>query len=174
MNAKLLMQKAKRQSNPLYMVFLDIKKAYNTLDRTRTLSLLEQYGVGPNTRRIIKTIWDGDNMTSKQNNYFGNHFKVKRGVGKGDKISPTIFNSVIDAVFRATETEMRKNEKTTIIFYADDGFVGGYNYEAFQQTIDAFVQKFKAFGLMMNADKTETTTLLGSKSAHQISNKAYH
>jgi Reverse transcriptase (RNA-dependent DNA polymerase) len=32
MNVKLLMQKARRQSNPLYMVFLDIKKAYDTLD----------------------------------------------------------------------------------------------------------------------------------------------
>jgi Reverse transcriptase (RNA-dependent DNA polymerase) len=73
-------------------------------------------------------------------------------------ISPTIFNIVIDAVIRATETEMRNNKKTTIIFHADDRLTGGYNYKAVQQTLDAFVQNFKAFGLMMNVDKTETMT----------------
>jgi hypothetical protein len=41
MNVKLLMQKAKIQSNPLYMIFLVIKKAYNSLDRDRTIELLK-------------------------------------------------------------------------------------------------------------------------------------
>jgi hypothetical protein len=54
MNVKLLMQKAKRESNPLYMIFLDIKKAYDTLDRERTIEILQKYGVGPNICRVIQ------------------------------------------------------------------------------------------------------------------------
>jgi hypothetical protein len=45
---KLLMQLAARTNKPLHMVFLDLKKAYDTLDRDRTLKILEGYGVGAN------------------------------------------------------------------------------------------------------------------------------
>jgi hypothetical protein len=54
MNVKLLMQKTKRQSNPLYMIFLDIKKAYDLVDRKRKMKLPQHYGVGPNINRIIQ------------------------------------------------------------------------------------------------------------------------
>jgi Reverse transcriptase (RNA-dependent DNA polymerase) len=62
MNVKLLLQKTQRKSEPLYMLFLDIKKAYDTLDRDRTISLLRQYGVGDNICNIIQTVWSKDTM----------------------------------------------------------------------------------------------------------------
>jgi retron-type reverse transcriptase len=42
MNVKLLMQMTQRKSIPLYMLFLDIKKAYDTLDHGRTINMLQQ------------------------------------------------------------------------------------------------------------------------------------
>ena len=36
------------QAQLLFQVFLDLTKAYDTLDQGRTLLILEQYGVGPN------------------------------------------------------------------------------------------------------------------------------
>jgi hypothetical protein len=47
--AKLLMQLAARSNKPLHMVFMDLKKAYDTLDRDRTMKILKGYGVGENT-----------------------------------------------------------------------------------------------------------------------------
>ena len=46
--AKLLMQLAQRANKPLYMIFMDLKKAYDTLDRNRTMKILKGYGVGEN------------------------------------------------------------------------------------------------------------------------------
>jgi hypothetical protein len=46
LNAKLQMQLAHIQGVPLYQLFLDLSKAYDTLDRTRTLQLLNRYCVG--------------------------------------------------------------------------------------------------------------------------------
>jgi Reverse transcriptase (RNA-dependent DNA polymerase) len=48
--AKLRMQLAKRGHKPLCMIFLDLKKAYHTLDRNRTMLILENYGVGKNPK----------------------------------------------------------------------------------------------------------------------------
>ena len=39
------------------MIFLDLTKAYDALDRSRCLEILEGYGVGPNARRLLTTYW---------------------------------------------------------------------------------------------------------------------
>ena len=42
----------------LYVIFLDLHKAYAALDRDRCLEILELYSVGPQARRILWTHWD--------------------------------------------------------------------------------------------------------------------
>ena len=38
----------------LYMIFLDLHKAYDALDRSRCLDILEGYVVGPRYRRLLQ------------------------------------------------------------------------------------------------------------------------
>ena len=40
---------------PLYGLFLDLRKAYDAMDRGRCLQILEDCGVGPNALQLIKT-----------------------------------------------------------------------------------------------------------------------
>jgi hypothetical protein len=62
----------------LYVIFLDLKKAsYYSLDRDRTMAILEGYGVGKNLLAFIKRIWDGDTLVSgvsKQEVQFSGYF----------------------------------------------------------------------------------------------------
>ena len=58
MEAKLVQQLAYREQCPLYGIFLDLKKAYDAMDRKRCLEILEGAGVGPKIRRILKNFWD--------------------------------------------------------------------------------------------------------------------
>jgi hypothetical protein len=41
----------------LYVIFLDLKKAFYLLDRDRTMAILEGYGVGKNLLAFIKGIY---------------------------------------------------------------------------------------------------------------------
>ena len=53
MEAKLLSQLRYQIEEPLYMVFIDLEKAFYSLDRERAMRILELYGVGVNLCRII-------------------------------------------------------------------------------------------------------------------------
>ena len=80
------------------MIFLDLTKAYGTLDRSRILEILEGYGVGPRARRLLRTYWGKSTMVARAGRYYGTGFKGGRGVTQGEPLSPTIFNVVVDAV----------------------------------------------------------------------------
>ena len=80
------------------MIFLDLTKAYDALDRSRSLGILEGYKVGPRARRLLRTYWGNSMMVARSGGYNGTGFKGVRGVTQGDPLSPTIFNVVVDAV----------------------------------------------------------------------------
>ena len=54
MEAKLVQQLAYREQCPLFGIFLDLRKAYDAMDRGRCLDILRDAGVGPKTIRILK------------------------------------------------------------------------------------------------------------------------
>ena len=46
--AKLAQQFAYLKQRPLYGIFIDLRKAYDAMDRDRCMEIMEGYGVGPN------------------------------------------------------------------------------------------------------------------------------
>jgi len=58
LEAKLAAQLAYHTSQPLYHIYLDFAKAYDSLDQACMLILLQDYGVGPNTIRLIAFFWE--------------------------------------------------------------------------------------------------------------------
>ena len=80
------------------MIFLDLRKAYDALDRSRCLEILEGYCVIPKSRRLLTNYWRRLTMVARAGGYYGTSFEGERGVMQGDLLSPTIFNVVVDAV----------------------------------------------------------------------------
>ncbi len=57
LEAKLARQLAHLELEPFYGVFLDLKKAFEAMDRERCLLILEGYGPGPNMVKLICNFW---------------------------------------------------------------------------------------------------------------------
>ena len=57
LEAKLLQQLAAMREEVLYVIFLDLTKAYDALDRSRCLGILEGYSVGPGAQRLLRNYW---------------------------------------------------------------------------------------------------------------------
>ena len=56
--AKLEQQLAYIKQEPLYQTFIDLKKAYDAMDREHCLKILKGYRVGPLVLRLIEKFWD--------------------------------------------------------------------------------------------------------------------
>ena len=59
----------------LYVIFLDLTKAYDALDRYRTLDILKGYGVGERVRRLLETYWERATMAARAGRYYVTEFK---------------------------------------------------------------------------------------------------
>ena len=62
------------------MIFLDMTKAYDALDRSRSMEILKGYGVGDRVRRLLREYWDRTKMVARAGGYYGKGFKGGRGV----------------------------------------------------------------------------------------------
>ena len=57
MELKLVQDLSSIYQDPLFLVLLDLRKAYDTMDRGRFLITMEGYGVVPCTCGLLETFW---------------------------------------------------------------------------------------------------------------------
>ena len=100
----------------LYEVFLDLKKAYNTLERERFLKILVAYGVGPSAEFLIWQFWARLAMVAWTGRYYGAPFTGSREVTQGGPLSPTVFNMVMDTVIQNWATRVSREDAGPEIF----------------------------------------------------------
>ena len=134
--AKLRMQLHASKSDPLYIVFVDLNKAYDTLDRTQASRILQDYSDGPALINFIERIWEGGTIYPKRSGYYGKSFRARQG----DIISSMLFNTMLDAVVRNWSATKRGDDKCG--FYTDDNILAGLNSTHVQEGLDIVTASF--------------------------------
>ena len=90
----------------LFQVFIDVRKACNSLDQGRCMETLREYGLGPRLQRLLQRYWDIQRVVTNAGKYYVQPFSMGRGVTQGDPVYMELFNIIVDAVFRATLQEI--------------------------------------------------------------------
>jgi hypothetical protein len=109
--AKLAQQLAHLEQAPFYGVFLDLKKAFDSMDRERCLLILEGYGVGPRMIRLIWIFWRNAVLVCRVSGNYGSPFCAGRGVMQGGPLSAKLFNTLVDAVAREWVRQLREESE---------------------------------------------------------------
>jgi hypothetical protein len=98
MEAKLAQQLAHLKQVLFYSIYLDLKKAFNSMDRECCLLILGGYGVGPKMIWLIRNFWENAMMVCRASVNYGTPFQAERGVTQGGPLSAKLFNILVDAI----------------------------------------------------------------------------
>ena len=175
-----LQEKCIEQDRPLYMVFVDFSKAFDTVGRTGLWQLLKKYGCPEKFTTMIEALHTGMMATVNVGGEVSESFRVTNGIKQGCVLAPTLFSiflsALLDKAFRDmgdgiyiqsrqsadlfNVAHFRAKTKTTRILmrellFADDSALVAHSAEEMQNIVDAFSNASKKFGLKINIKKTE-------------------
>ena len=83
LTAKLLQQHCREKQVALYLAFLDIAKAYDSVDRETLWKILCSIGIPPKILSLIKLFYGDTRYKVKFKGKFSNSFLVKQGLKQG-------------------------------------------------------------------------------------------
>ena len=152
-------------------MFLDLRKAYDSIDRERVLDLLRHYGMGPRLCAYIETVWEHLVFVLHQSQFYSDKVNVNRGCTQGDIDSPPIFNIIIDAILRIW-IQHAQRERSESRFYADDGLMQNTNPVQLQSDLNFVISMFERVGLKANDKKTKFMIVRGAKAPSALSGTA--
>lgn len=171
LEAKLEMQWAAFQSLPYFQIFLDLTKAYDSIDRDKLLDILAAYGFGPNTLRFLRRVWANAQLVLRQMGYYGSPFGSDRGIWQGCILSPLFLNIILDCILRRWDHLVGGDQ--IAVFYADDGRIAGFSRDTVQKNFTLLLDLLARIGLFPNAVKTKAMLSIGHRSPDTMSSSAF-
>ena len=148
----------------LFKVFLDVRKAYNSLDRGQCMDILREYSMVKNMACLINHHWDNLIFVPRVERFLGTAFVTGRGVIKGNLASSMIFNIMVNTVVIVVlEIVCGPHEarhgmgwatgERNLVFYADDGKITGRYHIWVQDVLTVTVVMLRRGGIDTNLKK---------------------
>lgn len=173
-------EKVREKNEELYLVFIDLTKAFDTVNRAALWKVLKQLGIPDNMLNIIISFHDGMKASVVSNGESSEPFNVTNGTKQGCVMAPVLFalffsvmlkyafadiDSGVMFKFRTSGglfNQQRFKAKTLLrqaiirdLLFADDAALCATSHEEAQLLVDKFSAACKAFGLTISIKKTE-------------------
>ena len=183
---KLAQQLAFLDQKPWHQIFLDLHKAYDTMDWEKALEILADCGVSPKALRVIRRFWTHTKLVCRTGGCYGDPFTAHRGVTQGGPLSSLIFNVVVDAVVREWLQQtldddaardgllMAQSATRMVSFYVNDGVLSAIDPVWLQSAFNVLITLFEQIDLKTNTKKTQVMTCVPGKIRESLSEEVYH
>lgn len=174
-----IQEKCQEQNQPLFIVFIDLTKAFDLVSRKGLFTLLEKIGCPPTLLSIIKSFHDNMQGTVQYDGSTSKPFPIRSGVKQGCVLAPTLFgiffslllsyafDDCSDGIYLHTRSDgklfnLSRLRATTKIrrilvremLFADDAALVAHTKEALQHLMNKFSHACKEFGLTISLKKT--------------------
>ena len=119
-----IVEKRKSQHKSTSAVFIDLRKAYDCVNRSMLWYKLREYRVSGNMYQSLKAMYKGTESRLQINTQYSNWFNVSDGFKQGCILSPVLFNLFINNLAETlTQTGVGipiGDKKIPVLMYADD------------------------------------------------------
>ena len=90
--ARQLVEKVREHGESLYVLFVDLRKAYDSVPRQALWKVLEKYGVPEKMLNVVKSFHEGMHAEVRVGLTVTDRFEVQNGLRQGCTLAPTLFN----------------------------------------------------------------------------------
>ena len=180
--ARLLQEKCREQNRHLYIAFIDLAKAFDTINRSILWTILTKFGCPPIFLDVLRDFHDGMTARVSYCSSVSDFFPVRVGVRQGCVLAPVIFNFFMAAVtlharpsfaledgialryrldgslFNTRRLQARTKSSLEYIFelqYADDTALVSHTPSGLQNLLNGISTSYGRAGLVVNTRKTE-------------------
>jgi reverse transcriptase-like protein len=175
---------SKQKGKELYMCFVDLRKAYDSVNRDLLWKAMGEYGVSEKTVKIVNSLYENTRAQVRVKGVLSDFLSLKTGVKQGCVLSPLLFNIFLDWVVRKVmrvmgekgikirfskqrkwltmkDAELTETMLLSLMMYADDMVVVGDDLESVKEYMIELDTQLIAVGMMMNVKKTKMMVMNG-------------
>lgn len=178
--ARQLQEKCREQNKPLYMAFIDLVKAFDSVNRSALWKILALSGCPPKFISVLRLLHDDMTAAVIAGGTCGEPFAINTGVKQGCIIAPTLFSIFISSIMHLIREDippgvqlsyrmdgrlfnlnrLRAKTKTSVtsvleLQYADDNTIVAETEVELQAILNIFVEAYSKIGLKLNIQKTK-------------------
>ena len=95
---RMIMEIARVKQHPVYVLFVDLAKAYDSVHREALCKVLERKGVPARLIALTREFYTGKEARVSVEGTLSNSFSLNTGLGQGCCLAPTLFNIFLAAV----------------------------------------------------------------------------
>ena len=177
-----LQEKCRLYSEDLYLLFIDLTKAFDTINREGLWAILEKVGCPKRFVDLIRSFHDGMNVTVREGSDRSQPFGVTSGTKQGCVLAPTLFSIffslMLNVAFKdatvgvgiksrfdrdlcsAKSSHFNAPTKVKLLtirelLFADDCALAALSQDDLQHLCNCFATAARRFGLTISIKKTE-------------------
>jgi ribonuclease HI len=136
---------------PYCLMFMDTRKAFDSVHHEFILAVLELFGLPLWVIRTIHALLHKVSVTPNFGKSTDIWIRIKRGVKQGCPLSPWIFAMCMDVLVR----RLREIKGVDVYAYVDDIALGATNFRVFAKCMRVIDRFSQVSGLGINHDKTK-------------------
>ena len=150
-------RKLKKKST--FAVFVDFKKAYDAINRSKLFTELKDLGIAGKMFNALRSLYDDVKCCVKLNGFHTDWFAVRCGLKQGCSLSPMLFNLYINDLAKRISSYgigiNLENEMISILMYANDLVLLAETEYDLNLLIDILHQWCDEKKMKVNLDKTK-------------------
>jgi sorting nexin-29 len=161
-----LISAAQHNRQRLFVVFVDFKKAFDTVRRDLLLERCRQLGVHGQFMEMLVGLYDRVCCQVDVNGELGEQFATAAGTKQGSELSPLLFGLFIELLHELIQLQVEGagpvlgSLRVPDIMYADDVALISHTATGAQQLLDVLDVFCKLFGMQVNLAPRKTCVVV--------------
>ena len=166
-----LVERAKRRNEELFVIALDFKKAFDSVNRIKLIEALIEYRVHPKIIDLIARLYS-DDKTVLNLGEMKKEIRVNSGIKQGCPLSTTLFKLVTFMIIRELEEKGARYEvegrNVSSLFFADDSMLFSRTKQNAERNLEIMVQVGRKYGLEINKEKSKVLVYGGRENYEEV------